>query len=262
MVLEFYIFLFISGIIVGVSSGLLGIGGALLMFPILLYVPQMLGLNEMSEQLVSGVVAMQTLFGTAASAFFHKRSGNINFPVVFKVSAGMIIGASIGALSSKYMPGVVITWVYAAFLVIALLILLFKKEVQLQENQNFPLKIRGFQAFVLGLFVGAPAGIVGLGGSVVLIPALNGIFGVPMKICIGSAAMISCIGSIATFMSKAFVGQVQLMNAIIVSLAATFGAFIGTFLNKKSNSGLLRIVLIVLIVLALGRVCASIFFAY
>lgn len=259
---EFYIFLFISGVIVGVSSGLLGIGGALLMFPILLYMPAIIGLEEIPVHLVTGIVAMQTTFGTAASSFFHKKAGNINFSLVFKVAAGMIVGAFIGAIASKYMSALIITWIYAIFLTIALFILLFKKGVDSKNSEAVDIEISSLQAIGLGLLVGGPAGAVGLGGSVVMIPALNTLFAVPIKICIGSAAMISFIGSLVTFISKTAIGQVELVSAIIVSFAATMGAFVGTNLNKRANSQLLRVVLIVLIILALIRVYLNIFLAY
>src|SRR3989339_1488683 len=108
MDLFFYLFLFITGLIVGVFSGLLGIGGALLMFPILLSVPVLINLPSIPVHVITGITAMQTTFGTAAAAYFHHKTGNVNNKLVINIGIGISLGALIGSIVSKYMSSIVL----------------------------------------------------------------------------------------------------------------------------------------------------------
>ena len=249
MTVEFYIFLFVVGVIVGLFSGLLGIGGALLMFPILLYVPGLLGLKEISVHMVTGITSMQTTFGTGASAFFHHKEGNVNISLVIKIGIGIAIGAMIGALSSKFLPGIVLVCIYAFVLFIAAVLLLIHKETPAESEAPKQIKISKYKGILFGFLVGLPSGALGLAGSIVIIPLLNSLFHIPMKVCISSGTHIAFVASFVTFIGKAITGQIEFVSAVIVSISATIGAYIGTKLNKKASPKLLRKILLILILL-------------
>lgn len=262
MDLFFYLFLFITGLIVGVFSGLLGIGGALIMFPVLLYLPGLINLPPISVHMITGITSMQTTFGTAAAAYFHHNSGNVNNKLVVNIGLGIALGALIGSVISKYMSGIVLIWIYVIVLIIAAILLMIRKPESDDDVDHSYIKESKIMFFIFGFIIGLPCGILGLAGSVIVIPLLNSLFDVPLKICISSGTHIAFIASLIAFIGKALTGQIELISAIIISISATIGAFIGTQLNKKANPLVLKKLLLVIIILALVKILANIFFGY
>ena len=248
----FYLFLSVSGLVVGLFSGLLGIGGALLMFPILIYVPGLFGMSSIPVHIVTGMTSMQTLSGTAASSYFHHKTGNVSKKLVVNVGTGIAIGAFTGAICSQFLSALFLKWLYFLILLLVFILLLLpQKDNGLNSFNEDNLSKRKCTLF--GLAVGLPAGAIGLAGSTVIIPLLNSIFSVPIKICISSCTHIAFIASSITFIGKLITGQIELMAAIVISISATTGAYLGTKLNKKVNTGILRIILIILVVIAVLR---------
>jgi uncharacterized membrane protein YfcA len=247
----FYIFLFVAGTLVGLSSGLLGIGGALLMFPILLYVPELLGFEKIPVHLVTGMLAMQSLCGTAASSFFHHKTGNVNYHLVKNIGIGMAIGAFTGAILSGHLPEEMLIWIYICVLALAAILLIFHKEKSSEETKE--IKGNRYKYVIFGLIIGLPAGAIGFAGSVIVIPLLNTLFEVPLKICISSGTHIAFIASLLTFFGKTATGQIEFLSAAIITVSATLGAFIGTSLNKKADPKLLKNILLVLIIVVFCR---------
>jgi len=262
MDLFFYLFLFITGLIVGVFSGLLGIGGALLMFPILLSVPVLINLPSIPVHVITGITAMQTTFGTAAAAYFHHKTGNVNNKLVINVGIGIAIGAFIGSVASKYSPSLLLIWVYLFVLVLSAILLMLRNSESDLSVPHTSVKQSSLILFLFGFIIGLPCGMIGLAGAVIIIPLLNTLFDVPLKICISSGTHIAFLASIITFIGKLLTGQIELISAIIISISATIGAFIGTQLNKKADPAFLKKILLVVIILALIMTFANIFFGY
>ncbi len=102
--------------------------------------------------------------------------------------------------------------------------------------------------------MGFPSGILGFAGSVVIIPLLNTLFKIPLRVCISTGTHIAFIAAFMAFLGKISTGQIEMISAIIISISATIGALIGTMLNKNANPRLLRLLLLGLILLTLGRV--------
>jgi uncharacterized protein len=259
MEIGFYLFLFVAGIIAGISSGLLGIGGALIIIPILRYVPGLLYLHTLPLHLITGITSMQTTFGTLAASYFHSKSGNINKSIVINVGMGVFVGSFSGAVLSKYLSDKVLLVVYASFLATAAVLLLLNRNKEVDGIKPENIKVPRYKTILFGLIIGLAAGSLGFGGNVVIIPMLNTLFDIPMKICISSGTFIALIASFMSFVGKFATGQVELLCGIIISVSATIGALIGTELHKKASPGLLKYTLLFLILITLVGVVKDIF---
>lgn len=254
MELGFYIFLFVSGFVTGVFSGLLGIGGALIIIPILLYVPEMIGLKAIPMHMATGISSMQATFGALASSVFHSKNGNVRYDIVINVGIGIAVGSLSGAILSVYLSEIVLLFIYAFFMAFAAVLLFSKIKKKIDSEDEDKSKISRFKGILFGLIIGLPSGALGFAGLVVVIPLLNSIFGVPLRICISSGTHIAFIASLMSFLGKLFTGQINILHALVISVSATIGAFVGTYLNKKANPVVLRYLLLSLVLLALFRV--------
>jgi len=255
----FYIFLFIAGFLTGIASGLLGIGGGLIIIPTLKYVPELIGLKSLNFHLITGISSMQTVFGTTAASFFHRKTGNVNYFLVINIGIGIAVGALLGSIGSKYISEEILLIVYGFFIAVPAVLLLTKKEpAELTEN-NSKINNSRWKFILIGFLVGVPSGSLGFAGSVVIVPLLNTVFEVPIKICISSGTHIAFITSIMSFIGKLGTGQIELVSGVIISISSVTGAFIGTGLNKKAPTWLLKYILLGFIIITLFRVVIDIF---
>ena len=244
----FYIVLPFLGLFGGFIAGLLGIGGGIIMFPALLYVPQLLGMTPLALPLITGLVAMQTTFGTASSAFFHQKFGTVNYKLIFSVGVAIAISAFFGSITTKYISEVYILYTYGIFLVVSFVLLLTAKEPSTSHQQQLA-EFSKMKSVCIGLLVGFPAGILGIPGSSITIPLLNRLLSIPIKVCISSVASISFIASLAALAGKISTAQVELYSALIIAVSAMFGAYLGAKVSVKvSGKTLKRILLLILFV--------------
>ncbi len=71
--MEIYVITAVLGLITGFLSGLLGIGGGIIMAPLLLYIPPLFGLEPLSMHQVAGLTIVQAFFGCLAGGFIHRK---------------------------------------------------------------------------------------------------------------------------------------------------------------------------------------------
>lgn len=254
-----YIFLFITGIVTGIFSGLLGIGGALIIIPILRYIPELIGFHTFPLHLITGITSMQTTFGTAASSFFHRKTGNVNYSLVIYVGTGIALGSLSGAIASKFLSEMVLLWIYASFIATAAVLVLLQKNDDLDPKNHNPIVVAKYKSLIFGFVVGIFAGALGFAGSVVIIPLLNTLFEMPLRVCISSCTHIAFIASLMSFIGKLVTGQIEFVSAAVISVSAIIGAFIGTDLSKKASPLFLKYLLLFLILVTLFRVLCDIF---
>src|SRR5690625_6451827 len=94
---------------------MVGIGGAIINFPLLLYVPAMLGVAQFSSYEVSGITAIQVLFATIGGVWAYRKGGYLNKVIIGYMGTGILLGSLIGALLSSYMTESAINVVYGVF---------------------------------------------------------------------------------------------------------------------------------------------------
>src|SRR3989304_3419787 len=94
----------------GLAAGFLGLGGGVLLFPLLLYVPPLLGLESLDVRTVAALVISQVFFATVIGATAHWRSG--------RVHARLTLVAALPAASGSLVGGIASQWVSEWFLLL------------------------------------------------------------------------------------------------------------------------------------------------
>lgn len=242
-----FILLICIGFVGAFFSGLLGIGGAIITIPLLLYVPGMLGVGVFSMKEITGMALVQVFFGSLSGVLAHQKMGHINREPVVVMGACMVFSSFVGAVVSKYIDGEVLKAVFAVIaLVAAFTIFISKKN---DEDQGF-IKINfGKKLVAAGSAVGVGflAGMIGVGGAFVLIPVMIRVLKIPTKTAMGSALVMLLFSAFAGILGKLSTGQLPLYNSLPLIIGALPGAQIGGLLNKKTRPVTLRRVLALVI---------------
>jgi len=236
-------------------SGLVGVGGAIVMIPLLYYVPPLLGAGELTIKEVAGLSMTQVLAAAIAGTWSHGRHAFVHRRLALTGGSAMAAGALLGALLSSHVSGQVLLVTFAVMATLALP-LMFVSPAEPTPTPEDPAAVPFHRASAAGWpgLIGLVAGIVGAGGAFLLVPVLVGVMRIPMRLSIGTSLAMVGMSAIAGFLGKALTGQVPLWPAATVVLGSLSGAPLGGRVSRRVPVAVLRAVLAGIIVVVMTRV--------
>lgn len=211
MDLYYMVLLFIIGFVGSFLSGMLGIGGAIVKYPMLLMIPPLFGFQALTAHEVSGISALDVLFVSIAGVLTFRKGGYLNKSLITVMGLFVLIGTLIGSLESEHLTETQVNTVYGILaLLAAIMMFIPKKQIDLDNvTYNKPL------AAILAFFIGIGSGIVGAGGGFLLIPSMLLILHIPTRITIASSLAITFISSLAGSFGKIVTGQVEYLLQLL-----------------------------------------------
>jgi uncharacterized membrane protein YfcA len=154
------------GLLVGFVAGLLGVGGGLIIVPVLI---MLLHANDlaagMEPQLALGTSLASILFTSLSSVRAHHRHGAVVWPLVRRIAPGIVLGTLVGALLAAQMSAQVLKAFFVAFLFYAA----FQMWLDFKPAPHRGLPGRGGTTLAGGV-IGAVSSWVGIGGGTLSVP--------------------------------------------------------------------------------------------
>jgi uncharacterized membrane protein YfcA len=245
----------LSGLLASFLSGLLGIGGGIVLTPALLYAPQLLGASAISVKIVTGLTVVQAISGSVLGAWRHRSYGNVSRYLVLLMGPPAAIASLAGAYLSRDISDRVLLGVFAAFSLLGAILLLLPVEAQDVETQD--LRVNAPFAVGLAIVIGAFGGMVGIGAIAFILAALVYFLRVPPRVAIGTSLGIGLFGAIAALVGKAATEQVDPKLAAIVVVSALVASPLGAWVSVRTRTDVLMRVLAVIVALAALRIAWS-----
>ncbi|MCC3357818.1 sulfite exporter TauE/SafE family protein [Bacillus sp. REN16] len=242
----FIITIFLIGFIGSYISGMLGIGGSIIKYPMLLYIPPLFGLAAFSAHEVSGISAVQVFFATIGGVWAYRKGGYLNKPLILYMGISILIGSFVGGFGSKFMSEGGINVVYGVLALIAAIMMFIPKK-NVDDIPFDQVTFHKWLAALLAFIVGLGAGIVGAAGAFLLVPIMLVVLKIPTRMTIASSLAITFISSIGSTVGKITTGQIEYVPAIIMIVASLIASPLGANAGKKMNTKVLQIILAVLI---------------
>jgi len=255
----FAAFLIFVGASVGFLSGLLGIGGGIVMFPLLLYLPPLLGLSALDVKSITGLTMIQGFFSALTAMFYYNKNALVNKPLVLTLGSSLFISSLIGALASKKVPDSLLLMVFGILALLAAIMMLIPRSYHQDELTEEHVVFHKTTAIVLGLALGFSIGLVGQGGAFILIPTMLYVLKIPLRVALGSTLAIGLFSSSAGLVGKVATGQVPFLMALPLIIGAIPAARLGSIIGKKTNTQFLRWLLAAIIIATAVRVWIGIF---
>lgn len=244
--ISFIITIFLIGFIGSYISGMVGIGGSIIKYPMLLYIPPLFGLAAFTAHEVSGISAVQVFFATIGGVWAYRKGGYLNKTLIIYMGSAILLGSSIGGFGSKMMSEGGINLIYGILALIAA-IMMFIPNKGVDEIPLDQVKFNKWLAASLALVVGIGAGIVGAAGAFLLVPIMLVVLKIPTRMTIATSLAITFISSIGSTVGKLTTGQVDYIPALIMVVASLIASPLGAAAGKKMNTKILQIILAVLI---------------
>ena len=179
-----FLFLYLlTGALAGLSAGLFGVGGGLIIVPVLYYVFS----AQAYETAVLMHMALATslasiVFTSISSSYAHHKKQAVLWPIVFTLTPGILLGAWLGGLAASSLESDSLKPVFAVFECLVALIMLLNIKTRAQHTT-----LSRLNALTGGLFIGTLSAIVGIGGGSLTVPYLNW-HNIPIKKAIASSA--------------------------------------------------------------------------
>ncbi|QQE81115.1 sulfite exporter TauE/SafE family protein [Alicyclobacillus sp. SO9] len=235
------------GMIGALLSGMLGIGGAIVNYPMLLYVPALFGVAHFSPHQVAGIVAFQVLFATLSGVIALRKNKVIHPKLVLYMGVSILLGSFVGGYGARFVSGGIINIVYGVLAIIAA-VMMFIPNRGVEAKPLEQIEFQKAVAVISALVVGIAAGVVGAGGAFILVPIMLQLLKIPTRVTIASSLAITFISSIGASAGKVLAGNVPFLAAAVVVIASVAFAPVGVRLGARIHAKVLRIVLALLIV--------------
>lgn len=238
------------GLSAGFLSGIIGMGGALLLVPALAFVA------GMPFKLATGTASLHGLAVGLSGYLMHGRYGAVDLRVGLLAGAGSVVGGIVGAAISGALDALGVKLVYLAAAGLSLALLLIPvKTAPAGRPERVPRS--DAKAAGLGALTGVVAGNIGAGGTFMLIPFSRWALRMPIHRAIGTSMLVSIFTAVAATSGKALLGQIPWAEAILVVTGSAIGTLAGARLTRRIPARLLRLLLIAILLVLLTRTVAD-----
>lgn len=234
------------GVIGGFIAGLVGIGGAIIIYPMIILIPPLFGLEGFTAYTASGLTSAQVFFSTLSGTNRARKRPFFNLRLVGYMGVGMIVGSIIGAIISQHFTEQMINYVYIAVSILAIMLMIWKVKPTISAS----IRVHWSMAIV-GVFIGLISGVIGAGGAFIIIPILLTVYKLPMNTVVTNSIVIAFISSIGAFVMKLFQGFVPLEHAIWMVIGSLVMTPIGMKVGEKVPDAVQKAIIIILIAIAI-----------
>ncbi len=167
--MEFYLIYVVLGCIAGLLAGLMGIGGGIVIVPVLAYLFQAQGMVEAHVMHMALGTSLATIVVTSISAVIeHHRRGAVNWSQLLWFAPGLMLGASLGGVIADGLSSLLLQRLFGSFEIAVGLYMFLGLAARQQLNQMIS---RGELAFS-GALVGSVSSMLGIGGGTMTVPYL------------------------------------------------------------------------------------------
>lgn len=259
------------GGLVGVLSGMFGVGGGFLITPLLFLIgiPPAVAVATSTNQIVASSVS---------ALFAHIRRNTVDYRMGAVLLAGGVVGSTVGLILFNWMKSLgqvdlLVELCYVFLLGIVGILMLVESLRALGRHrrgaapqrrrhtriQNLPLKMRFrvsglyisvFPPLMVGFAVGVLSAVMGVGGGFIMVPAMIYLLNMPTRVVVGTSLFQIIFTTAYTTMLHATTNHtVDMVLALLLIVGGVIGAQVGTIIGAKLRAEQLRILLAILVLL-------------
>lgn len=228
------------GLISGLFSGLFGVGGGTVIVPLLV------GLLHFDQRLAAGTSLAAIVPTATVGVISYAVTGSVEWVAALILAGAAVIGAQIGSWLLPRISQTILRWFFVAFIV-AMIVMLFV--VVPSRGAIFELGWgNGLGLVALGFGTGILAGLIGVGGGVVVVPFLMIVFGTSDLVAKGTSLLMMIPTAVSGTIGNLRRRNVDLVGAAIIGVSActmtALGAWLATLMEPSVANMLFAVYLV------------------
>jgi len=179
----------VTGLFSGVMAGLLGVGGGLVIVPVLFNVLPVFGVQDTAVMKVAVATSLATIVPTSMiSARRHFARGTMDVPLLRSLAPGLLLGALLGTALVVVLQGTILSGIFAAIVLLVAINMGFAG-LGWQMRETVP---GGLARSVIGAGIGGVSAVMGIGGGMLGVPVLSAC-GTAIRVAVSTASAFGLI---------------------------------------------------------------------
>jgi hypothetical protein len=174
---------FVIGLAAGFFGGLVGLGGGLIMIPL------MVGILKLGQHQAHGTSLVALVFTGLSGAITYAFNGSINFTAALCLAATAMLTARAGARYCNVLPEWKLKKYFGALLILCAILLILKPFIG-KSTSVTPLYFQIGVFLIVGVFTGFLSGMMGVGGGTIMVPAMVLLTGFSQHLAQGTSLLV------------------------------------------------------------------------
>ncbi|MBT2502844.1 sulfite exporter TauE/SafE family protein [Curtobacterium sp. ISL-83] len=209
----------VIGVIGGFLSGLFAIGGGIIMVPLLT------AFGRLDQRAASATSLAAIVPTSIVGSITYLVAGQVDLTAGLFIAIGAIVGAVLGSALLKRVPLLALRWMFIVFILLVAIRLFF---IAPERGHAIAFTVVvALEYVLLGLVMGVLSGLFGIGGGIIAVPALIGVFAISDLIAKGTSLLVMIPTSVVGTVSNWRAGTVDIRAGIVVGIAATVASIPG-----------------------------------
>lgn len=231
----------------GFLTGLLGVGGGIIIVPLFLGILPLFGINFSLAEVI-GISATCVFINSAVTAFYRRKEKFLPVKTLMPLASSIVLGTILGSYLFDFAPRQIILSIF--ILVNITSIYLINNEIYYDLKGK---KLNILLYFVFA-FIGAISASIGIGGAVLFATTLKCFLGKETKQLLPTITILVLINAFFAFSSKLVLGHIAYHIIPIAFLASILGSKIGVITSKKLTSKMINILMSLALILGLIKI--------
>jgi uncharacterized membrane protein YfcA len=240
---ELLLLMFVSGLAISCVATFLGVGGGIMMVPLLIFLFPKFGVSPIcAVHLAIGTSLLVIFIRSIPAAISYRHRGLIMERVVIPLALASVVGTIAGAALAAHLPGEILRRVFAFILFAAAARMAFSPPIR--SDVTVP-RTSWWMLLGVGVTAGFFSALLGIGGGLISVPLMAYLLKFPTKKLAATSTAIMIITSLAGMLQHAYhgygspelpayaVGYVHWAAAIPLAVGGTISAPFGAYLNHK-----------------------------
>lgn len=232
------------GLLAGLLSGLFGVGGGTVIVPFLVL------FLRFDQRLAAGTSLAAIVPTATVGVISYAVHGSVAWIPALLLAAGAVVGAQIGTWLLPRLSLTVLRWAFVGFLaavIVSLFIVIPSRDAELSLTW-----LSGILLVVLGVITGILSGLIGVGGGIIVVPALMVLFGTSDLVAKGTSLLMMIPTAVSGTIGNLRRRNVDLVAAAVVGVAActttALGAWAATLIDPFVSNVLFAAYLVIIAV--------------
>ena len=258
----FYVLLLLAtGVVVGFACGLLGIGGGFLMVPVQIWLLTLQGIEPTLATRIAFGTSLAVVLPTALSGCSgHSCRGVVLWRPGIIIGLCGMLGGFLGGTIATHAPGDLLRMAFGFVIMMAALRMLFAPSLLPRLTSDEKSRESLLQYIFWGLAVGVISGLIGIGGGVILVPAMVVAMGFSMYQAIGTSSVaiaLNAVGGVLAYIINGWgvaglpaycVGYIDLLQFVLLAGASIFTAQWGVKAAHRLPAEKLKYIFVMLMI--------------